>query len=172
VPPYTRGSASLPRGPGRKPGACLHTRKRISDGGQGESLVPPCTRGRVCISRGPGRKLVLPCTRGSVCVSRGPGRKLVLPCTRGSVCVSRGAGRKLVLPHIKQTRKPPAKFQGCFLNPKKWPSGVDRPKRGYKNEKGTCDVHCEPSRSTSYNQTKSSAQRPRRTEKGVRLKGS
>ena len=80
VPPsYTRGSVSLPRGPGRKPGASfLYTRKRLSPtgarakawrlllihaeaslshGGQGESLVPPSyTRGSVSLPRGAGRK--------------------------------------------------------------------------------------------------------------------
>ena len=72
VPPYTRGNVSLSRGPGRKPGASLYTRKRLSltgtranawcllihaeaplsHGGQGESLVPPITRGSISISHG------------------------------------------------------------------------------------------------------------------------
>jgi len=39
------------RGPGRKPGATLYTRKRLSHGGQGVILVPPYTRGRVSLSR-------------------------------------------------------------------------------------------------------------------------
>jgi hypothetical protein len=40
----------------RKPGASLYARKRLSHGGQGESLVPTYTRGSVSVSWGPGRK--------------------------------------------------------------------------------------------------------------------
>ena len=54
VLPYTRGSINLSRGPVRKNGASLYTRKRLSfsHGGQGESLVPPYTRGCVSFSHG------------------------------------------------------------------------------------------------------------------------
>ena len=49
---HAEASLSLSRGPGRKPGASLYTRKRLSlsHGGQGESLVPPYTRGSVSLS--------------------------------------------------------------------------------------------------------------------------
>ena len=100
VPPHTRGSVPLSRGPGRRPGASSYTRKRPSltgawarawcvlihaeaspsHGGQGESLVPPHTRGSVPLSRGPGRKpgassytqKRLP-RGGAVLLLRGPG---------------------------------------------------------------------------------------------------
>ena len=45
-------SEYCPRRPGRKPGAFLYTRKRVSlsHGGQGESLMHPYTRGSACLS--------------------------------------------------------------------------------------------------------------------------
>jgi len=41
---------ALSRGLGREPGASFYTRKRLSDGGQGERLMPPCTRGSISAS--------------------------------------------------------------------------------------------------------------------------
>jgi hypothetical protein len=60
--------ASLSQGPGRKPGACLYTRKRLSHRAQGESLVPPHTRGSVCASshNSPLRVVMSPC---NVCLT-------------------------------------------------------------------------------------------------------
>ena len=47
--PLIHTEASLSQGPGRKHGASLYTRKRLSHGDQGESLVPPYTRGSVSL---------------------------------------------------------------------------------------------------------------------------
>ena len=75
VPPFTSGRVSLSRGPGRKPGASVYTRKRLSltggrakawcllshadsslcHGGPGESMVPPYTRASVSRSLAGGR---------------------------------------------------------------------------------------------------------------------
>ena len=70
---------SLSRGPGREPGASLHTRKRLSlTGGRAkrESLVPPYIRGSVSLTGGGAKResLVPPYSRGSVSLSRGAGR--------------------------------------------------------------------------------------------------
>ena len=40
MPPYTRGSVSLMRGPGRTSGACLHTGKRLSQSLMGSERKP------------------------------------------------------------------------------------------------------------------------------------
>jgi len=45
VPPYTRGSVSLSRGAGRKPGASLYTRKRLSLSRETRRSSYPCTVG-------------------------------------------------------------------------------------------------------------------------------
>ena len=74
---YTaEASLSLSRGPGREPGASLHTRKRLSlTGGRAkrESLVPPYIRGSVSLTGGGAKResLVPPYSRGSVSLSHG-----------------------------------------------------------------------------------------------------
>jgi len=86
---------------GRKPGASLSTRRRLSHGTGGDSLVPPFiyTRKRLSLShRVQGEGLAHPYTRRSPSHG-GQGESLVPPCTRGSVSHS-GADSRVFLPPI------------------------------------------------------------------------
>ena len=98
VPPYTRGRVSL-TGAKRKPSASLYSPKRLSlyHGIQGQSLVPPLyTRGSVSLSfdGGQGESLEPPYSRGSISLSpslsaRGAGRTPVVSLyTRKHLCIS------------------------------------------------------------------------------------
>ena len=80
-------------GPGRVPGASLYTRKFLSHTGQGESLVPPYTRGSFSLTRARARAWCL-LIHAEVSLSHGgQGERLMPPYTRGRFSLTRARAR-------------------------------------------------------------------------------